>query len=154
MVAEGLALATTGGNWSDRFIAAEEEARTTRPGMWSPTACGPEVDAELRIEFSQPNPPGADRPDAEFITIHNDGSSPINLSGFVLRDESSSNRLPIPTGTTLVAGDSIEVWTGCEPASGLGWCSDTPIWNNGGDSALLLSPFGNVVAHARYDPER
>lgn len=152
MVAEGLAIASTGGDWSERFIAAEAEARQARRGIWNPNACGPAVEADLRIKFSQPNPPGADRPDDEFITLHNEGAELIDLSGFVLRDESSSNRFTIPDGTSLAPDASLDVWTGCEPPSGVGWCSDTPIWNNGGDSALLLSPSGNVVAHARYDP--
>lgn len=154
IVTEGLALASTGGNWSDRFIAAENEAREAQLGIWSPDACGPAVAADIRIDFSLPNPAGPDRPAEEFITIRNEGSEGVDLSGFVLRDESSSNRLPIPNGTELAPGASIAVWTGCEPASGLGWCSQTPIWNNDGDSALLLSPLGNVVAHARYDPGR
>lgn len=154
MVAEGLAIASTGGDWSDRFVTAESEARGAQLGIWNPAACGPAVEAELRIEFSRPNPPGADRPDDEFITFHNEGAESIDLAGFVLRDESSSNRLKIPDGTSLAPEGSLEVWTGCEPPSGIGWCSDTPIWNNGGDSALLLSPSGNVVAHARYDPAR
>lgn len=152
MVAEGLAIASTGGDWSDRFIAAESEARQAQRGIWNPTACGPAVYADLRIEFSQPNPSGPDRPDDEFITVHNQGTESVDLSGFVLRDESSSNRLLIPDGTSLAPDTSLDVWTGCEPPTGVGWCSDTPIWNNGGDSALLLSPSGNIVAHARYDP--
>lgn len=152
MIAEGLAIASSGGDWSERFIAAESEARQAKLGIWNPTACGPAVQAELRIEFSQPNPPGADRPDDEFITLHNEGTESIDLSGFILRDESSSNRFQIPIGTSLAPEASLEIWTGCEPRSGIGWCSETPIWNNGGDSALLLSPSGNVVAQGRYDP--
>lgn len=154
MVAEGLALASTGGEWSDRFVVAEEEARRSQLGIWNPTACGPAVDADLRLDFTQPNPPGPDRPEDESVTIHNEGPDPIDLSGFVLRDESSSNRLQIPDGTVLAPGEGVAVWSGCDVVSGLAWCSESAIWNNGGDSALLLSPSGNIVAHARYDPAR
>ena len=62
--------------------------------------------------------------------------------------------MQIPDGTMLAPRDAVAVWSGCAVISGLAWCSDTPIWNNGGDSALLLSPAGNIVAHARYDPDR
>lgn len=152
MVAEGLALATSGGDWSDRLIAAESDARRANRGIWSPTACGPAVEVDLRIEFSRPDPVGSDRPDDEFVTIHNFGTHTVDLAGFVLRDESSSNRLQIPDGTALLPQQSLEVWSGCRPPSGIGWCSETPVWNNAGDSALLLAPSGNVVAHTRYDP--
>ena len=30
------------------------------------------------------------------------------------------------------------------------WCSDGPVWNNGGDTALLLDPAGNVAGRLRY----
>ena len=30
------------------------------------------------------------------------------------------------------------------------WCSEQPVFNNDGDTAMLLDPFGRVVALARY----
>lgn len=154
MVREGFALATTGGLWSDRLVDAEEDARTSGRGIWGSTACGEPVRASLRIEFTRPDPPGPDRPDDELISIFNHGSEAIDLASFVVRDESSANRLVLPAESVVPPGSSIEVWSGCEPPTGVGWCSDNPIWNNDGDSALLLSPTGNVVAHARHDPGR
>jgi hypothetical protein len=30
------------------------------------------------------------------------------------------------------------------------WCTDQPIWNNDGDTALLLDEAGRIVAIRRY----
>ncbi|MDX1448254.1 MAG: lamin tail domain-containing protein, partial [Acidimicrobiia bacterium] len=150
LVAEGLAIATSDGERSDQLVDAETAARSDARGLWHPQACGTAAEVEVTILFTRPDPPGPDSPDDEFVTIVNTSAVPADLSGFVLRDESSRNRLAIPDGTVVAAGASLDVWTGCDPPSGIGWCSTTPIWNNGGDSALLLSPSGNVVAHARY----
>jgi len=75
----------------------------------------------------------------------------VDLSGWVLRDESSSNRFRFPAGTVLEAGRRLRVVTGCEPPPGaLAWCATTPVWNNGGDSVILVDGHGRVVAHRRY----
>lgn len=40
------------------------------------------------------------------------------------------------------------LWSGNDAA--ITWCTDQPIWNNGGDTALLLDPAGRIVAVRRY----
>ena len=69
----------------------------------------------------------------------------------MLRDESSSNRLTFP-GLTLEVGDSVTVVTGCNggPEGAINWCSDTPIWSNGGDTAILSDSLGNAVVWYTY----
>jgi len=155
LVATGNAIAITADNpWASTFVAAEESARSARLGMWAPDACGETITADLRLAISEPDPPGPDNDVLieERVTITNDGGSEVDLSGFALRDESSVNRLRLPSGTRLGSGHTIEISSGCPPAPALGWCSRNAIWNNGGDSALLLGPEGTIVAHARYDP--
>ena len=71
-----------------------------------------------------------------------------SLSGWVLRDESSRNRLEIPRGTAIEPGMQITVSSGCETE--VSWCEGRPIWNNGGDMALLSDRNGRVIARDRY----
>ena len=157
IVAEGGALAMTDDTqWASDLIDAEETARGAGLGMWSPTACGESVAIDIDIEMTAPDPPGPDNEvlDDEIVTLRNTGSATIDLTGFVLRDESSVNRLQLPNGTTIPSGGALEIASGCAPRSGLGWCAHQAIWNNGGDSALLVSPGGTIVAHVRYAPSR
>jgi endonuclease YncB( thermonuclease family) len=154
LVHEGHAIATTeDGPWSTDLIASEDAARQSQAGLWSPTACDETVEVAVTIQMSSPDPPGPDDLDDEHITLRNAGSSDIDLSGFIVRDESSVNRLRLPEGTTIPAGRSLRITTGCAPSQGIGWCASGPIWNNSGDSALLLAPGGTVVAHVRYAPD-
>ena len=157
LVETGNAIAMTAEDpWARTFIAAEESARSARLGIWAPDACGETITAELRIEISEPDPPGPDNDvlAEELVTVTNEGATEVDLSGFVLRDESSVNRLRLPNGTRLGPGQTIEISSGCPSAPALGWCSRNAIWNNGGDSSLLLGPAGTIVAHVRYDPSR
>ena len=134
------------------LIGAEAKARQEGAGLWSPDACGEQIALDLEVEMTQPDPPGPDNDvlDDEFVTIHNNGAESADLTGFVLRDESTINRLRLPDGTVIPAGGSQRIPSGC--GHPVGWCSAVAIWNNAGDSALLLGPAGTVVAHARYVP--
>ena len=153
LVEDGAAIAIT---IDDRrtaaLVAAEEKARREGAGLWSPDACGEQIALDLELEMTQPDPPGPDDDvlDDEFVTIHNRGAEPADLTGFVLRDESTVNRLRLPDGTVIPAGGSQRIPSGC--GHPIGWCSSMAIWNNAGDSALLLAPGGTVVAHVRYVP--
>lgn len=155
LVERGDALAMSNGEkFAAALIDAEDSARRDRIGMWEPTACGENVEVDVEIEMTAPDPPGPDNDVLadEIVTIVNRGAADLDLAGFVLRDESSVNRLRLPSGTVLGPGRRLEISSGCEPPTGIGWCSPTSIWNNGGDSALLLTPGGTVVAHVRYAP--
>lgn len=153
LVESGHAIAmATDGRWTSALIAAEESARERQLGLWSPGACGEQIEIDLDLEMTQPDPRGPDNDvlDEEVVTIRNRGNDPADLSGFVLRDESTVNRLRLPEGTVVPPGGALAIRSGC--GDPIGWCSPTPIWNNAGDSALLLGPRGTVVAHVRYHP--
>ena len=153
LVEDGQAIAmSTDGTWTAALIRAEESARTRALGLWDPNACGERFDLEIGLEFTQADPPGPDNDllDEEIVTIRNTGQNPADLSGFVLRDESTVNRLRLPEGTVLPPRGELAIPSGC--GSPIGWCSSIAIWNNAGDSALLLGPQGTVVAHVRHHP--
>lgn len=155
LVDEGHAIAMTpAGRSTDELIAAETLARQEGRGLWSPHACGETTTDGISIETTNPDPPGPDneRLDEEFVTIRNTGDTTVDITDWTLRDESSVNRLRFPPGTTVPPNGELIVASGCSPIIGIGWCSDGAVWNNNGDSALLLAPEGTVVAHARYAP--
>lgn len=145
MVASGDAIATSDAD----FFHQQEEARLARLGLWSASGCGPEGAPlpRLAIVAIDYNPPGDDA--NETVTIANQGDEDLDLSGYVLRDESSVNRFVFPP-TTLSPGEEVIVNTGCDQPDGLSWCSPQPVWNNSGDTALLLDPSGRVVAFYHY----
>ncbi len=154
LVNTGLAIATTPGDdetQGSALLAAEETAYQESIGLWAPTACGgSRIDADLVIDTSDHDPPGADGDvlHLERITITNDGDGPVDISGWALRDESSANRFRFPDGSTIDPGAAFEVTSdnqGWEPGGG-------PVWNNSGDMALLLTPEGAVFARLRYGP--
>lgn len=152
LVAAGLAFAMTSEDrHADRILAAEERAITGRAGLWSPEACGAGPVPDVSIVAIEWDPPGPDDVALaeEYVVI--EAGEAVDLSGWVLRDESTVNRFVFPPGTRLGSGERIVVVSGCEPPPGtLGWCSDQPVWNNTGDAALLLHPSGRPVDRLRY----
>lgn len=153
MVRSGNAIALSDGPDAARLITAEQEAVSASRGMWSPTACGPTGTEELvllEVVFDPPGPDGNDL-NGEYVVVGNQGGD-AELTGWSLRDESSVHRFAFPDGFRLGSGETVAIRSGCgDDAPGeLHWCSDDPVWNNGGDMALLLDPSGNVAARFRY----
>jgi len=151
MVSDGHSLVVTDGS-SDReaLLGAEEVARTSELGMWASDVCGavgPQATLDITdVDF---DPPGPD--EDESVTIINSGADPIDLVGFVLRDESSVNRFEFPD-ITLASGEELTIARGCTDAGEgtISWCTEQPIWNNDGDAALVLDEAGRIVAIRRH----
>jgi micrococcal nuclease len=136
------------------FLAAEEEAAALELGMWNPTACGPERTATgVRIWAIEPDAPGRDdrNPNGEFVSLTNDAAA-ADLSGWILRDESSQHRYTFPDGFVLDEGQIITVRSGCgnDTIEELYWCADGTVWTNSGDTVLLLDASGSIVERQRY----
>jgi endonuclease YncB( thermonuclease family) len=137
----------------DELTDAQTEAESDAVGVWSPDVCGGGPIPDIEITRIDENPPGPDEDalDLEVVEITNRSDIDVDLGGFILRDESTANRFEFPRGTVLGPGDTLEISTGCNPGDGrLAWCADGPVWNNGGDTALLLDPAGRVVDHLTY----
>lgn len=84
----------------------------------------------------------------EWVVVANKGESRIDLTGWRLKDESSSHRYDFPDGFTLGGHDQVRIRSGCgaDGDGDLYWCaSGSAIWNNDGDTAFLLDPAGNIV---------
>ncbi len=149
-VEAGMAIAFSGGgSLQPQIFAAEDRARSAGAGWWGSGACGGRPAVELTLSLEQADPPGPDGEhlEGEIVIIRSDET--IDLSGYVLRDESTVNRLIFPEGTILEAGQELTITSAC---GRLGWCRGSPIWNNGGDTALLVSPGGALIATDRYVP--
>ena len=154
LVESGLAIATTPGDsesWGMSLLAAEESAYRAGNGLWDPDVCDSAAarSIELVIDTSGHDPPGADDEvlDLEHVTISNGGDA-VDLSGWVLRDESSAHRFRFPAGSEVAPGSGIEV-----TSDHTAWVpGGSPVWNNDGDMALLLTPNGAVAARTRYQP--
>ncbi len=157
LVADGLAIPLAAASPIDQLVLeAEERARTLAIGIWDPLSCGSGAIPDVAVVSVDSNPPGRDEDalDGERVVIRNRSDSPVDLTGWTLRDESTLNRFAFPDGTVLPIGEELEIVVGCEPAPGrVTWCNDRPVWNNGGDTALLLDPNGRIVDLYRYRDE-
>jgi hypothetical protein len=152
LVRRGLAIATTAADDSRRpaLLDAEEHAFSDAVGLWAADVCGVSETTTVAIDAraSRVDPDGPDENvlDEESIVIVNMGGETVSLAHWTLRDESSVHRLvfgpevSIGPGSTLVITSEDARW---DPGQG-------PIWNNGGDMALLQDRNGNVVSRWRY----
>jgi micrococcal nuclease len=133
---------------SERFDAAQRAARLAQVGIWSPTACGPQAEATLNILDVAFDAPGDDNQNLnqEWVAVRNEGGSPVDLTGWGIKDESATHRYEFPASFTLAPGESVTVRTGCGVDFGteLFWCNQgSAVWNNSGDTVFLLDPNGN-----------
>lgn len=131
-------------NWT----AQMEAAAGAGLGMWDlPDICPPASD-DLVIAAVEADPPGPDDEvlEDEWVEIENAGSEPVDLSGWTLRDESTSNRFTFESGR-LEPGDRLRLRTGCgnDSESDIYWCSPAGVWSNRGETVLLLAPSGAIA---------
>jgi micrococcal nuclease len=136
----------------EELESAEEKAEDSGAGLWS--ACAAAGTAEsVRITDYEANPPGPDEDDlnGEWVMISNVGDDIAGLEGWRLRDESSGNRFTFDE-VLLEPGESVTVFTGCGTGtdSERYWCSDSPVWNNAGDTIFLLDAAGLTVDMLSY----
>ena len=137
MVSNGLALATTD-EWGS-YEEAESSAIDAGLGLWGDQACGSGPIPVLGLDVD---------PFGETVTIVNDQPTAVDVSRWILRDESSRHRYTFPAGTTIPSGGAFEV-----SIDDPGWQpGDSNVWNNDGDIAILQLPDGRVVGHLRYGP--
>lgn len=140
----------------DDYIDLEWRAFSSERGMWARNACGPPLPphgvAVLDVEYDAPGP-DEENLNGEWVVIINRGADTA-LTGWRLRDESSTHRYRFPDGFVIAADAEVRILTGCgtDTPDTLHWCADGPVWNNGGDSAMILDPVGNVVSWFRYFP--
>ena len=100
------------------------------------------------------DPPGPDNEhlDEEWVRFRNDGPAALDLTGWTVADESSSNRYTF-ADLVLAPGATVTLYTGCgtDTDAARYWCSDGfPIWNNDGDTVFLRDRSGTDVIAQGY----
>jgi endonuclease YncB( thermonuclease family) len=134
------------------YVDAAARAAADGRGLWSPDACGTPTGADVSIDQIAYDPAGPDGEalNGEYVEIVNTSDAAVDLGGWTLRDESSSNRLALDR--SIGAGERLTVRTGCgdDTADIAYWCSELPVWSNAGDTAFLLDPNGNIVTWKSY----
>lgn len=135
--------------------AAQAQAQLDRVGVWASSACGPTAVGVLEIGVIHYDADGDDNQNKndEWVEFINGGNSPLDLTGWSIKDESASHRYLFPSGFTLASGGTVRLHTGCgaPTAAALFWCNQqSAVWNNGGDTVFVLDPSGNIVSSAGY----
>lgn len=132
-----------------QYLALQQRAQEGRLGLWGCSGRAPtpgnaqkSVGATTGIVIAMLNLA------REVALIRNQGASPVGLAGWTLVSEVGDERFTFPP-LTLAPGASVEVVSGGaavhDPPVRLRW-TDRNIWNNAGDSALLLDAAGRTVS--------
>lgn len=159
MLQIGEAIAVSGDHSrAAEFAQVEDTAARGLRGLWAPAACGHAEDADLTVAEVSADPAGPDAEDlnGEWVAIVNDDPVPVLMAGWILRDESSVHRFEFPSNFVIAGGGAVHVLAGCgtDTTVTLHWCATGPVFNNLGDSALLIDPNGNIHSRFAYGPGR
>lgn len=133
-----------------------ETARTSarRVGIYDTGAGAPTAGVTtegvtiVHVDF---NAAGADVA-GEYVQIANVSNRAVDLTGWTLRDQRNKHTFTF-AGFVLAAGSDVRIWTGSgtNDASNLYWGSNSAIWNNQGDAAVLEDVSGTEVSRQAYD---
>ncbi|WP_227356129.1 lamin tail domain-containing protein [Haladaptatus salinisoli] len=128
------------------------------PGGGSPTTTAPTMTTSqpanaLQLTEVHADAAGddADNLNDEYIVLKNTGNTPLDLSGWQIRDE-ADHSYTVPNGVTLEPGAQITIHTGSgeKTNTDLYWGSGQPIWNNGGDTVIVVDTEGTTVLRETY----
>ena len=152
MIQSGDGLAT--GEDADNRDLMKQAAAAGR-GLWG-NRCGGRSHPGLSIGETQVDPPGSDRDNLndEWVTVVNEGPESIDLTGWIIRDDTTGHRFEldreIPAGERLI----IRSGSGSGSTSGQDFYLEEsfPVWSNNGETVLLTSPSGVVETWSFIDP--
>ncbi len=163
MVSSGYAVAaSTPPNQScdELFVEAQMQATQARRGLWAPDPTA------TRILMPSPMPtPLTTGPmviglviyrgtpwqePEEFVEVVNDGTAPIQLKGWTLRDD-DDHVFTFPS-FVLGPGEHCRVYTNLySPTTcGFSFFRPSPIWENDADCAYLKDPLGEIISTYCY----
>jgi endonuclease YncB( thermonuclease family) len=125
---------------SDYYDRLEKAARSAGRGQWAADACGPaNPDASVAIDI-RADAAGDDNvnPNDEWVRFTNTSPEPLDVTGWVVADESATHRYTFDH-LVLSPGGSVTLYTGCGPDGPdvRYWCNeDSAVWNNAGDTVF------------------
>ena len=133
--------------YEEEFRNAEREARESELGLWAGS------DVALKIVKINADAPGSDRenPNGEWIEVVNQGSEPVQMQGYTLKDE--ANHIYTFGNFTLKSGASFQLSSGqgSDTNSELYWnLVGESVWNNDSDAAFLRDAEGALVDSYAY----
>lgn len=108
------------------------------------------VSKALDITYIEFDPPGSDL-EGEYVRIQNNTGRAIDLTGWTLHDGADKHVYTFPA-FRLATGAEVRIWSkaGANDAANLYWGSNSPIWNNTGDTARLLDAGGKEISRYSY----
>jgi hypothetical protein len=122
--------------------------------MWSLLTCGSAAQSGAEVANINPDPPGPDGDylNDEWVVVRNGGDEALDLSGWMIRDESSRHRFVFSADVVVAPGSELRVVTGCgeDGETVVFWCSPEPVWNNAGDTAYLIDADGRFADYLSY----
>lgn len=155
LVSEGLGLAASYDmepDYRSEYFDASEAAQIDQVGLWEPGICGgnPSSDIELIVNYDAAGN-DANNLNDEYIQIHNNGSSSIDLSGWSIRSSARLNdtTMTIPNGASVDAGGTfrIHIGSGTDGLNSAMYLGLTEPWlDNSGDVVYLRDQYLNNVA--------
>jgi endonuclease YncB( thermonuclease family) len=132
--------------YSDDFEEAEQEAKSAKQGIWTPSQF------TLRVVTMHADAKDDDTQNLndEYVVFENEGDTSLNLTGWMVYDE--ANNIYIFQEFNLGNHSTFTLYTGVgsNTENDVYWGSDKPIWNNHGDSLFLRDTEGLLVAHFTY----
>ncbi|WP_439028583.1 MBL fold metallo-hydrolase [Haloarchaeobius sp. DT45] len=124
---------------------------TKTPQRFTPTPVV--TDGGIALEYVHADARGTESANLndEYLTFSNDGSDPLDMSGWTVSDAAGSS-YTVPDGFTLAAGASVTLHTGSgdDTATDLYWGSTVPVWNNDGDTVIVQTDNGETVLEENY----
>lgn len=148
----------TGSGLSNSFTLSFRVPRDTTnviQAVFAPAPPDPGGDSDLVITEFQYHPP-TDRDTGDWVEIHHRGNSPLNLAGWILRDDEDTHAFLLPDvtlapGATLVLVQDDSRFRLFHPAT-------VPVavnfrfgLNNSGDTLRLFRPDGTLAVSIPYD---
>ncbi|WP_276301891.1 lamin tail domain-containing protein [Halorussus lipolyticus] len=105
--------------------------------------------SDYSVSIPNINPDGSTLND-EYVDIRNDGSSSLDMTGWLLEDE-AGNDYQFPDGFSLGAGETVRVHSGSgtDSSTDLYW-GGSYIWNNDSDTAYLYDSSGATAVTKSY----
>ncbi|MCG1005957.1 lamin tail domain-containing protein [Halorubrum lacusprofundi] len=137
----GAVAVTDGGDTTDDSAGSDDETATDSNGT-------------LAIATINADAAGDDREtlNDEYIVFENEGTETLDLSGWTVEDE-VGKRYAMPDGVTLAPDETLTLRTGSgtDTERELYWGSDSPIWNNAGDTVIVTNTTGDRVLEESYE---
>jgi endonuclease YncB( thermonuclease family) len=133
------------------FANASMNAQNNNIGIWEAVSTIPSDDVNIAITYIFFDGVVSDKEPDEYVVIQNISSEPVQLKDWQLKDESGKS-FTFPD-FFIAPGQECRVYTNeiHDEYCGLSFhYSDSAIWNNGGDCAMLYDAQGNLVNQKCY----